>query len=246
MTGHRINILDWAAWGEHPPGSAVDERWAIPLSGEDGMARSAPARKVGAGIRRRLSDFGRSAAEVAGQVLEERAATIVFASRHGDIHRTVKLLQQVVGGDLVSPTDFSMSVHNAVAGIMSMSWKLKLPITAVAAGEDSLGAGFTEALGIANADPETPVLLVYVDVCLPDVYVGFELEDGASFALAVLIQVGEPAEEAPAQITCRPIRPPNEAGSSQRQARELSMFLSGLGDDIRFGSKRSGWALKRD
>lgn len=245
MPDFHVNIVDWAAWGPRASGAADPSRWQVPPADAHGTSVSAPAKAVSAGFRRRLSAFGRAAAEAAEHALGGKQAMIVFASRHGDIHRTARLLEQVVGPDDLSPTDFSMSVHNAVAGILSISWKVTLPITSVAAGEDTLSAGFTEALALAQNHADIPVLLVYVDVELPTVYEKFQAEGEAAFALAVLLQVGEPAGGVVTQVTCHPWTAPNTQIGLTKQAQDMAIFLSGLGHDFSFGSKRSGWTLKR-
>jgi len=44
---------------------------------------------------------------------------MVFASRHGEADRTLAILQDLAAGAEVSPTLFSMSVHNSVPGLWS-------------------------------------------------------------------------------------------------------------------------------
>src|SRR5215471_20708496 len=44
----------------------------------------------------------------------------VLASRHGEFSRTLTILAALATGELPSPADFSMSVHNALAGLLSI------------------------------------------------------------------------------------------------------------------------------
>ena len=133
------------------------------------------ARSIKPAWRRRLDLFGRAAAETLDKVLlpatDEQTDNphIVFCSQHGNINRTVKLLHQVATNDALSPADFSMSVHNAFVGVASINWAITQSHTAIAAGHDSVIAGLTETLCQVMAT-QSPVILCYVDLPLPDVY----------------------------------------------------------------------------
>ena len=58
----------------------------------------------------------------------------VFVSRHGELARSMTLLQALADGQALSPTDFSMSVHNTAAGLCSIQGKAAIPMTSLAAG----------------------------------------------------------------------------------------------------------------
>ena len=68
---------------------------------------------------------------------------------------------------------FSLSVHNAVCGILSIAWKLEEMQSVIAAGCDSFAMGITETLSLLNAYPKRDVLFIYVDYPLPDVFAAF-------------------------------------------------------------------------
>lgn len=71
--------------------------------------------------RRRLSTFDMAVARCTFGVLEEgRAEDIVFASRYGNMLLTYDLLVQLAEQELLSPAKFSMSVHNAASGAVSL------------------------------------------------------------------------------------------------------------------------------
>jgi hypothetical protein len=97
-------------------------------------------------------------------------ARYVFASRHGELGRTVGILGTVAEDEMPSPSEFSMSVHHAIAGLLSIYAENRLGHTAIAAGPDTFGFGFMEALSLISADLKTPVLLVYYDAPLPEEY----------------------------------------------------------------------------
>ena len=68
--------------------------------------------------RRRLSPFAKISLYVANQASESQIQDLpmIFSSRHGDLHKTSDLLGELALDNELSPTAFSLSVHNAVAG----------------------------------------------------------------------------------------------------------------------------------
>ena len=92
----------------------------------------------------------------------------VFASQHGELTRTVKILSSLAKDGEISPTDFSMSVHNTALGLFSIFENNKKPATTVAAGSDTFGFALLEACVLLNRFPDTPVLIVYFDEPIPE------------------------------------------------------------------------------
>lgn len=165
--------------------------WAAWLPGAETMAASAEARGEGrlpAGLRRRVTPIGRKALEAAMAVLpQEYAPRFVFCSRHGEYGRTLGLLDSLAEDGTVSPAEFSMSVHHALAGLLSIATGNRAGHTAVAAGRESLGYGLMEAAACL-AEDSRPVLVVHFDEPLPEAYAG--VAEGAEerpVALAVLL-----------------------------------------------------------
>lgn len=165
-----FQVLDW------------DLRWA------KGREELPPldAKVIPASVRRRLNNFGRSAGCLAADKLENHPL-IVFASRYGDVERTVGILDEIARGDTVSPMNFSLSVHNAVAGLLSIGWKLKELQSAISAGADTLTMGITEAISLLTEFPEKEVLLIYVDFPLPTVFKKFDGPDVATSICVALL-----------------------------------------------------------
>lgn len=121
-------------------------------------------------LQRRLSPLARAVLHCIDKCIQpnEHLPT-VFSSSHGEINKCLKMLETLQAGDELSPTAFSLSVHNAIAGLYSMAYGNHAEITALAPAAAGLGAGFIEALGILQeCQPE--VLLVFYDEALPDFY----------------------------------------------------------------------------
>lgn len=139
--------------------------------------------------RRRLNPFGRISLQTLSHALEAlENPRIVFASRHGDMERTVRLIEQVARDGTASPADFSMAVHNAVAGIASINWRITASHTAIAAGEDTMVCALTEAFCQLAEAPSQPVVLVYIDLPLPDIYAACDDPDAAPVAIATVLE----------------------------------------------------------
>jgi hypothetical protein len=184
-----IPLLRAAAWfGEDPldpllmPGADgfLDLAW-----GEPDVAF------VDRAQRRRLSPLARACFHCARRVAPSGDARLVFASRHGEAERTLAILRDLAQEVEVSPTLFSMSVHNSVPGLWSILTGDRAPFCAVAAGPGSFGWGLVEALAAYGADPSGPVLYVYGDDRLPDPWAE-PTPRGILHAVALL--VGEPAQ----------------------------------------------------
>lgn len=124
-------------------------------------------------MRRRADRLGRAALQAAYWAAPENNEPVVFASRYGEIDRSVGMLEQLAAGEALSPTAFSMSVHNAIGALFSIARGSRGNYTAIAAGDETMEAAFTEALGLL-ADGAPRATVVYCEAPLPQVYAQFE------------------------------------------------------------------------
>lgn len=132
--------------------------------------------------------MARGALHVANVCAQEYPlASFVFASRHGELQRTVELLHKLAQGEELSPTLFSLSVLNSAAGIFSIARGDHAPATAIAAGHESFGYGLLEAHLRAQRDPVRPVVYVYADTPAPDPLGRQPGDPEATLALGLLI-----------------------------------------------------------
>jgi hypothetical protein len=121
---------------------------------------------------RRLTPLGRMAFEILNKsstALGQRDIPWIISCRHGDANRMVNLLTSLSKGELLSPTDFSMSVHNAIIGAYSILTKSKKMNTALSAAESSFETGLMEAFALQQEKKET-VGYMYYDMPLPSPY----------------------------------------------------------------------------
>lgn len=164
-----FGIARWKAWA---PG--IDEEGGWQAWFEDAQPDKADSQPdvnfLPPLLRRRLDRHGRMALATAWSCTEGLPTVpSVFASRHGSLDRTLGLLTALAAGDMLSPTDFSLSVHNSTAGLYSIARGDRAPATALAAGADSLGMGMIEGANMIAAGTDR-VLVCYADDVVPEAY----------------------------------------------------------------------------
>ena len=139
--------------------------------------------------RRRLSKFMKMALYCAYESSAHYSQSIpmVFSSRHGDLHKTSKLLDSVASDQDLSPTDFSMSVHNACSGLFSILTKNQESMNTIAAGKQTFYMALCDAYARLKAGIHEAVLVVHCDQVLPDVYTDFSDELQIDHALAFVM-----------------------------------------------------------
>lgn len=168
----RFRVEAWAGW--FAGAEALEQGGAI-----------APARPLPTPLRRRITPIGRRALEAAWAVLPEGPMPrLVLSSRHGEYQRTFDLLGQLAAEGTVSPADFSLSVHHALAGLLSIVTGGDGGHTAVSAGPESFGFGLIEAAGCA-AEDRAGAILLHFDAPLPALYRPVAAPDRPELALAL-------------------------------------------------------------
>lgn len=180
--GFEVPLLRAVAWSAEP----LD----LPCGARLEVATGAPdASLVEPLLRRRLSALGKGMIQCATRASEGLGPLrSVFASRHGEPARALPMLEDMAQGLDISPTQFSMNVHNAVAGIWSIARQDASALTALGAGEETFGWGLAEALALHREDG-APVLFVFGDDALPGAFSSAPAEP--LHALGLLL--GEPA-----------------------------------------------------
>ncbi len=185
-----FNIEKCVAWAA---GLESEQDWKEWQLGEKPLSDNLnlPALKnIPAMQRRRLSPFAKLSLHCALEASGEHSAHIdaVFSSRHGDLHRTAQLIENIATKEALSPTHFGLSVHNAVAGLFSIYTGNKAPISAVACGEHSFITGLIDTVAKLHSNKLERILYVYSDLIVPDVYKDYVSEQEQSIAIALLIE----------------------------------------------------------
>ncbi|WP_220768583.1 beta-ketoacyl synthase chain length factor [Shewanella sp. MBTL60-007] len=183
----KFSILSWGAWSPQYQQANEWLNWPC-IAPNDSIQRSAVPKlaHVPAMQRRRLSKLTKIILEAVSQCAPPEQCRSIFSSQHGEINRTVGLLNDIVAEQPLSPTGFSQSVHNTASGIFSILTGNQAASTSIAACKNSFSQAFIEAFGQLHADPE-PLLLAYADEPVPQVYQQFSSEPEWPIAIAFML-----------------------------------------------------------
>ncbi|RZI43897.1 hypothetical protein EGT07_00230 [Herbaspirillum sp. HC18] len=185
-------------------------------------------------LRRRLSPLARAALHAAHACSQHcHSVRMVYASRHGELGRTVETLYNLAREEVLSPTAFSLSVLNSAAGIFSIARSDTAPATAISAGTETFGFGLLEASTRASLDPSTPVLYVYADAAPPAPIGALPGDPMQPLALAMLIDgnCDEVLE----------VRMSPETGSASNTPQAVSCFHALTGSKSEWSSAHRQW-----
>ena len=164
-------------------------------------------------------------------------AVLVTCSRHGDFQRTMRVLDAILANGEVSPTDFALSVHNGLAGVLSLVLENRNGHTALAAGVDSFAFGLLEAMTLLLRD-RRPTLLLFADEPMPSAYDG-KIEPQER-ALAAAFMLEPDTEEAGAKLEVEMI---GGDGSTKGSVYQAECFLRSIiaGTAVEASGSRMGW-----
>jgi hypothetical protein len=225
----KFRLVDWSLWPDEN-----DQTTALSNGAND------PAFELPKMLRRRLGKQQVKGAQAACLLTGVEDATYVVCSRHGDLRRTLKLLKALSAGDDLSPTDFSLAVHNMLAGILSIATNNQLGHTAMAAGVDTFSFGVLECLTRLQDDPDTPVLLIVVDEPLPEEYGDLASTSEQSVALAIMM--ASPTISHGGDLYSAEMIPGSTGASGPRsQAESFVHFLNEDQHDGVTEGQRIGW-----
>lgn len=191
----KFTVLDCYAWS--PGRVSMAEQASSAMQNRDAPGERGADVALPAMLRRRLTQSGQLLMKAALSCAGDRQdVRYVLATRDGELTRTLNILAEVAQNQLPSPADFSVSVHHALLGLLSIHTKNKSGHTAVSAGEDSFAYGLLEAAGCLAQQDDEPVLLLYCDEPLPGPYVSFEESDAPRQPLVLALLLDKPAAAA--------------------------------------------------
>lgn len=185
-----FDISQWRAWAPGVQTTADWQRWsqatqAFPPSDQAPDVSFLPAMH-----RRRLSRLARMAFAVGWPLADGlRDVPLVFVSRHGETPRTFAILSDLAEEQPLSPTQFSLSVHNAVIGLWSIMRGETCEMSAIAASADGFEQGLLEAAGLLH-DGAPAVLLIIVEEQPPAAYRDWVDDVPFDYALGLLLTPG--------------------------------------------------------
>ena len=165
----KFNVESWAAWA---PGLSTEGDWQQWFTGQQSLDESSKPniKYIPPILRRRLSYLGKGVGAALNEAAGDACYPTIFCSRHGDLQQTLAMLQELAAEQPLSPTAFSLSVHNAIAGVLSIGRKNTSNFTALAAGEDGVWHAILESVAQLQTSGSDKVLCVIYDAPVPELY----------------------------------------------------------------------------
>jgi hypothetical protein len=179
------NLGEWRKW--------VAENRKLPGSGES------PALKfIDPLFRRRLSRISRMTIQVLHDLLPLGEDTkILFFSFRGEITRQLRINQELIREQTVSPAAFSLSVFNTPVAAAAIALKLQAGYSAVYPGGERFDTGLWTAAAPVAAGNAERIALVYADESAPEEYGPLRPQENTSLALGVILSCRKPAGALP-------------------------------------------------
>jgi hypothetical protein len=166
----RFTVDRWAACAPGLDDAAAWRDWLDNPVARGASADRPPLPQVPAAIRRRLELLGRLVLQATWECRPEATeCPTVFCSRYGELSRPLELLRSIAAEEPLSPMQFSLAVHNAIGAQYSIARAQRAGSAAIAAGEETVEAGFIDALGLLQ-DGAREVLIVCYDEPPPEIY----------------------------------------------------------------------------
>jgi hypothetical protein len=190
-------------------------------------------------LRRRVSLLGQNALSLAWPMSASNDARFVVSSRHGEFGRTASILESIAAETDISPADFTLSVHHALAGLLSIARNNRRGHTAIAAGRESFCFGFLEALAILAEGTDDRVILIHYDEPLPMPFSTFN--DADELAASLVMVLSASGDGLPVSLS---IAPSTAAPTEMRgtAAVRFRAFLEGeTASRCRFVGQRLSW-----
>jgi len=185
-----FSIDQWRAWAPGLDSTEAWLRWSQNPCRPDACDTQPDVAFLPAMQRRRLSRLARMVFNVAWPLAEgQPPMPLVFASRHGETPRTFAILSDLAREEPLSPTQFSLSVHNAIIGLWSILRGDTSEMTALAAEGDGLEHAMLEA-AMLLADGAPAVLLVIAEDQQPEAYAPWIDDAPFAYALGLLLKPG--------------------------------------------------------
>lgn len=193
-------------------------------------------------LRRRFNTLGRCAVGAALKLMKEGdSMPSIFASRHGDTVLTLSLLEEMGRDFPMSPTSFSLAVHNAISGLYSIARNDTSAVTAIASMEGLVIHALLEAVGqLQNAHK---VLCVIYDVPLPDLYRRYTPSVPFPYAIAMVLNRTH-GESYTLEQCVGSVEAHESFKTSDVESLRFLELLTGLSDEVTMESNGMLWSVK--
>lgn len=193
-------------------------------------------------IQRRLTSLAKCVFNVAVNLVENnQSVPIVFSTSHGESNKSLEMLKELANNGEISPTTFSLSVHNAISGLFSMAYANNGEMTVIAPAEDGIVPAFIEALGLLH-EKNNEVLLVFYDEPLPDFYLS-SIDNSNLGAVALALKVTLTGEGLSLRLDKKSAV--KNTGDHAFQIRTFRNFMRGDENSLILGNHRQSWEWRK-
>lgn len=194
-------------------------------------------------LQRRLTRLARAVFNVADQCVESgKSVPVVFSSAHGEICKSLDLLKTIQAGHELSPAAFSLSVHNAIAGLFSIAYGNNQEITVIAPGQEGIAPAFIEALGILHEGADEVLVILY-DEPIADFYPIAPFNLNTSFPCVLALRIALSGNGLPLSF-CRCAQPRDD-GEHPVQLLAFLRFLLAEERLISLGNQSHSWTWQK-
>ena len=241
MVGFQIET-----WAAIAPGIEREEDWKHWLTNQqplDDSLGKISLKQIPPLLRRRFNTLGKCAVSAILKLMKEgESIPSVFASRHGDTALTLSLLEDMGRDEPMSPTGFSLAVHNAVSGLYSIAREDTSAVTAIASMEGLVVHALLETIGQLQTTER--VLCVIYDVPLPQLYRCYTPSVPFPYAIAMILNStrGDPYT----MEQCLGSKQDNESlETSDSESLMFLELLTGLSAEVTMKSNGQDWLIKK-
>ncbi|OYQ88511.1 hypothetical protein B9T21_04245 [Wohlfahrtiimonas chitiniclastica] len=139
---------------------------------------------------RRMSLAAKLACEVFIRTLKStKVDAAIFLSEHGELERSFNVIKHIAQGEGVSPTDFSMSVHNTAAGLATILTQSPIEVTSIAGGKDGFIHALYEVMALQHSGHHRIALIAF-DGQVPSFYETYGATLTPAYAVAMVFSKG--------------------------------------------------------
>ena len=191
-------------------------------------------------LRRRMTPLARTLFRLALSLNPDENTLFLFSSRHGDYERTYGMLNALAEDNCLSAAEFSLSVHNALCGLLSIALQNRHGHVAISAGRDTFGCALMESALLLQENPTRSILLIHYDAPLPEVYHSVGGEDERTLVAAFTIQAPHPGRS-PILLDWLPANACLDCQPSPSPAHHFLSFLQSEGGVCQVRGDRMIW-----
>jgi hypothetical protein len=185
---NKAYISKWCFWS---PGKGSAEAPLLPF--------------VSSMLRRRLSQLSRMVLYAVHEVSQGRQQVkISFSSEYGEITQQLKISEEILENEKVSPSKFSNSVFNAPVAMATIAEKNMQGYSAICSGKDSFYYCLCECLAALLCGADKERIFVHADELVPEPYQAFTRGANTPFVLALFLSLAqsENSLEVPENFSC--------------------------------------------